>query len=84
MWLLKLLVLIFLACIILEPKFRRFVFRLGRNRNPQPEAKESKLMVTIDPQGSGKGIIVSDERLEQWFAENPDLREANKQICRKP
>jgi hypothetical protein len=84
MWLLKLLALIFLACVILEPKFRRFVFRLGRKQAPQPGAEEPKPMVTIDPQGSGKGIIVSDERLEQWLAENPDLREANKQICRKP
>jgi Holliday junction resolvasome RuvABC DNA-binding subunit len=61
MWLLKLLALIFLACVILEPKFRRFVFRLGRNHNSQPKAESPK---------EGKDTAVRDR------GEDADVRAA--------
>ena len=90
MWLAELLAGLGLAYFVLSPRFRRCVYRfiawfLGSpTKKPRQVNKKRVKMPDITAkakpieQGLNNGnIAVEDEKLEEWFLNNPDLREAN-------
>ena len=88
-WLIKFLSGMFLAYYIMSSRLRHFVngFVIWFIRPPQPPKRKIKRLIRTEPilskvneleLGSHKnGVVLEDDKLEEWFNNNPDLKEAN-------